>query len=540
MAERGNTSNHENTTKTMSSTEDILEQLVLPPKMFAVSLVGKGELLFVSALMILLWVGYVLCIGWAGASLAQFAVQHVSWVRGAQAGFLSTLWFVLPLLFGVPCLLLMIRVLFPHTEEDLQTQTLTRKQEPFLYDFVEKICSMLEVTLPVRIEVDNRLEVFVDLHTPEQTGARKELLIRFGLPLVAALDLRQMTGMLVHEVSRFRDRIGQTLSSFILSMYRWFLRAVFERDVWDERLQLASHMPVVGVLLFPLRLFTWLNRSLLWLLMVFAHMVSFSTLRRSLFQADRREVLWMGTESFIERLVRLRMLGYAAESAYHDLEQSWNDGQLGDDLSALIATELEQLSAEIKGQAKEEAEHAEGLFFEPFPSDSERISHARVLDEGGSFSVKGQASILFQDFASCSEEMTLTTYQELLGDEIQRSNLIPTASLLEKQRMVSQEAESLMRFFQGAFSILRMPVFPMLPERPTMDAEQAVPEFQELRRQIKKEAPETCEALEQYELSHSLKQNAVLMEYLQEAGLTHQVDALGRAFGDIQSPEEAM
>ena len=78
MAERGNTSNHENTTKTMSSTEDILEQLVLPPKMFAVSLVGKGELLFVSALMILLWVGYVLCIGWAGASLAQFAVQHVS------------------------------------------------------------------------------------------------------------------------------------------------------------------------------------------------------------------------------------------------------------------------------------------------------------------------------------------------------------------------------------------------------------------------------------------------------------------------------
>jgi hypothetical protein len=63
-----------------------------------------------------------------------------------------------------------------------------------------------------------------------------DLVLTIGMPLVAGMSLRQFAGVLAHEFGHFSQGAGMRLSFIIRSINLWFMRVVYERDDWDERL----------------------------------------------------------------------------------------------------------------------------------------------------------------------------------------------------------------------------------------------------------------------------------------------------------------
>src|SRR5690606_29383698 len=100
-----------------------------------------------------------------------------------------------------------------------------------------------------------------------------DLVLTLGLPLVAALDLRQLTGVLAHELGHFRQGLAMRLTYIIQRINGWFFRVVYERDGWDERLAAATHeqafQPVILIVLLA-QVCVWLSRQALKALMYVA------------------------------------------------------------------------------------------------------------------------------------------------------------------------------------------------------------------------------------------------------------------------------
>ena len=128
-----------------------------------------------------------------------------------------------------------------------------------------------------------------------------------GLPLVAGMSLRELTGVLSHEFGHFRQGSGMRMNQRIFSIQTWFARAVYERDEWDERLVRWSEDESWFALIAQFgRLGVWVSRQFLWVLMVLGNIISALFVRQMEHDADRYEVLISGSDVFEQTAMRLR------------------------------------------------------------------------------------------------------------------------------------------------------------------------------------------------------------------------------------------
>ena len=103
---------------------------------------------------------------------------------------------------------------------------------------------------------------------------------------------------------------------------------MYERDSWDDSLvnaaQEADHWAITLIVAIS-RLFVWMTRRVLWLLMLLGHGVSSFMLRQMEFDADRYEARVVGSDVFAETVERLGMLNVAASAAFSDLGAAWRE-----------------------------------------------------------------------------------------------------------------------------------------------------------------------------------------------------------------------
>ena len=132
---------------------------------------------------------------------------------------------------------------------------------------------------------------------------QKDLVLTIGLPLVAGMDLTMLTGVLAHEFGHFAQGTGMRLTYVIRSINGWFARVVYERDSWDQWLVDAQHTSehwAISIIVALARLFVWMTRRILWVLMVIGHGVSSFMLRQMEFDADRYEARVSGSDDVRE------------------------------------------------------------------------------------------------------------------------------------------------------------------------------------------------------------------------------------------------
>ena len=217
---------------------------------------------------------------------------HVIHNRGlAGSGIFASLLYFSVVPIGGIIVFFLIKPVFAEASRRQHAHRLDRRDQRFLFAYIETLCRTLKAPAPAHIEVDVLINASAGLHLDMVTRTRHGAVLTIGLPLVSGMSLRELTGVLSHEFGHFRQGSGMRMNQRIHSIQTWSARAVYERDEWDERLVEWSEDESWFALIAQLgRLGVWLSRQFLWVLMVLGNIISALFVRQMEHDADRYEV----------------------------------------------------------------------------------------------------------------------------------------------------------------------------------------------------------------------------------------------------------
>lgn len=448
--------------------------------------------LLVSIVMVLLpliYVGIIGLVAWgvyfyAVNSVGMFsAVDSSSSTRNRGRGMIVlVLLYVAPIVIGIILVLFMLKPLFSRPSESSAWRSLKREKEPLLFRFVDHLCDIVGAPRPVQINLDVQVNASAGFRRGWLSMLSSDLVLTIGMPLVAGLSLRQFAGVLAHEFGHFSQGAGMRLSFIIRSINMWFLRVVYERDEWDDRLEHLSESLDLRIswILYLARFFVWFTRKILWALMMVGHLVSGFLMRQMEFDADRYEARLAGSQCFATTSKRLTLLGVANQGALADLGQFYAEGRLVDNLPALININLNKLPSQVVQKVKEAVKEEKTGWFDTHPATHERIASAKNEETEGVFRLKAPASVLFSNFSREAKFVTRDFYVSIFGTNIKREDLHSVDDLLIRQEEEQKSHQAVQRYYQG----------PIYANRPLLISEAAV--------QIPEDANRCAQELKKY------------------------------------------
>ncbi len=418
-----------------------------------VSVLYRMGLLIVTVAMVLLpvvYVGFIVLLGWG---LWYHVSENITIFEGSGGTRIRFFVYVTPIVVGAIAILFMIKPLFAPRGRHANPVAVDRHDHPVLFTFVEHLCRAVGAPVPKRIDVDTNVNASASFRGGFGSLVSNDLVLTIGLPLVAGLNLRQLTGVLAHEFGHFAQKSGMGLTYLIRRVNGWFARVVYERDGWDEKLEQWSRQSDarIAIILHLARFMVWLSRRVLWVLMVIGHFVSCFMLRQMEYDADRYEARVAGSDTFAETAKRLPMLALAHQGAHQDLAQSWQENRLADNLPLLVTANYDQLRRQPEAVTKisQAVLQRKTGFFDTHPAERDRIASAGREKAPGIFRLEQPASVLFGDFGTLSSTVTLDYYRQMIGEVVSQKNLVPTAGLVKEQMALSEGDDTLFRYFRG-------------------------------------------------------------------------------------------
>jgi Zn-dependent protease with chaperone function len=413
--------------------------------------------------------------------------------------------YVGPLLVGTIFLFFLLKPFFARRTEDESRYSLNHADAPLLFRLIGKICTLTGAPLPSRVDVNCAVNASASFRTGIQSLFGHDLVLTIGLPLVAGLNMCEFAGVLAHELGHFRQGAGMRLTYLIRGVNLWFSRVVYERDVWDLRLENLArsddwrYVPVVQCV----RACIWITRRILWLFMHLSHAISCFMLREMERNADRWERYLAGWDAFESTVRSLHLLHVASQLAQLDLRETWKTKRLPNHLPAYILHKQQAFDAEFLQSLDAARASRKTRWFDTHPSSADRVAAAHAGGEPGIFRWTSPASELFHDFDALSRSATRFFYERELELQLGEQSLVEHEQTVRELAQADEADEAMKRFFGNAFTTLR-PVLIMTHEtqpghcdsrhilvesRARMNdslgyAEQLIEEFSKLDRQI--------------------------------------------------------
>ncbi len=440
-------SSHRTERKVLEALEGRIEAVRRPPLYSVATFV-------VAVAMVMLPLFYLALIGLVSYGIYHHALENAS-ILTSGALKLKLMVYLGPLVSGIVVVIFMIKPLFARSPQGPAVYSVDPRREPLLYNYVERLSRLVGAPLPRRIDLDCEVNASASFRRGYLSMFGNDLVLTIGLPLVADLDLRRLSGVLAHELGHFAQRGGMRLTYVIRSINHWFARVVFERDEWDQSLKALSddtHPWMVQAVAYLSQGCVWLTRRLLWTLMMMGNAISCLLLRQMEFDADRYEVRVAGSEVFESTVLKLQGLGLAAQRAQHDLGGFWSESRLPDDFPKLIRENYRTFSKDALGRIRTGVLERRTGWWDTHPADKERIESARQEGTPGISHPEVPSSVLFSDFGLLSKEVSRHYYRNLLGLAAEEKKLVPTADLLRIQAQDRARDLALDRYFQGRLS----------------------------------------------------------------------------------------
>lgn len=453
---------------TTLSAEMLASAFTRPIPARRISIFYQAGLLLVAVAMILLPLIYLGIIGLAGWGVYSHAVENKEILQmgsGGRGRLGAFLLYVAPIVVGVILIAFMVKPLFARRARYIRSHALKREEEPLLFAFVEHLCKAVRAPMPRTIEVDVQVNASAGFQGGMFSLLSNRLTLTIGLPLVAGLSLRQLAGVLGHEFGHFSQGAGMRISYLIRRINAWFARVVHERDAWDEMLvRGARELDIrIGIVFHVARLLVWLTRKILWVLMILGHAISSFLLRQMEYDADRCEALLVGDKTFEETMRRIVTLSVVYQSVMGDLEASWRERRLGDDVGTLVAEKVHELPDKARQQIQDYIEKSRTRLFGSHPGEAARIARVRKLKADGVFHLDAPAVAVFCNYAATARIASLIFYHEVLGSGVRPEHLAATADLQAHRRQTEEESRTFHRYYQGVFA----PLVPlMVPDQP--------------------------------------------------------------------------
>ncbi|MGD9636534.1 MAG: M48 family metallopeptidase [Pirellulales bacterium] len=389
-------------------------------------------ILLAAVVMVGLIVVYLALIGLVAYGTYYHAVNDTALAGMGGTGrgrLLMVLVYVAPIFAGTVLVFFMIKPLLARPAQRERSRSLTRESEPLLFAFVDRVCETVGAPRPKRIDVDCQVNASASFRRGLWSMFGKDLVLTIGLPLMGGLTVEEFGGVLAHEFGHFTQGVGMRLTYLVQRISTWFLRVVYQRDVWDEHLAvLAGELDIrIGWVVMLAQLGVWIGRSILWVLMHIGFLVSGILLRQMEFDADRCEANFAGSAALVRTMRKLQILNAASQLAQVQAGEHLDEKRLVEDFPGLIQLNARTIPAETVAAIDAEIAKSRTGWFDTHPSDRERIAAAEKLARQGIFHLDRPAHQLMHDFPLQSKATTWDLYLVLFGPKVPRSALVPVA-----------------------------------------------------------------------------------------------------------------
>ena len=377
--------------------------------------------MFFLQLAYLLAVALIATIGWFGTRALWGAVPPNLLTATLLVGF--------PAASAIAVLFLLKPVLTrpPRRPKPLE---ILPESEPLLFEFVQRICTILDAPEPSRILVD--LQVNASASIPGFLGLlRGRYDLTIGLPLAGCLALPEFAGVVAHEIGHFSQRAGLRSYFLIEGIQRWFQRVVEERDrfdAWLDRLCTKRDIRVKAVAHFA-GMMVAASRKYLLFLMRIGRRISSDFSRHMEFDADRREAAVVGAEAFANTFRRLEDLNAATTVAWLWVSEGQNSGLFSDDYVELVRAGENAVADGVVSVRKKLREKSR---FDTHPSDEERIAAVRAFNPLVRLELEGKAERLFQNLGAVCRQATLDAYDRIFGQSPRGRSMIPARDAMAR------------------------------------------------------------------------------------------------------------
>lgn len=447
------------------------------------------------------------------AFLAWLLIWHVfQAIVSLQYGPYFIFHIPMALLGGLLLLFLIKPVFFRQRESQDGVLTLKPDDEPLLFAFVEKLCAATGSRPPALIEIDCEPNAGARLHRRGRTGAiggalGGQLVLRIGLPLVAAMPVKLFAGVLAHEFGHFNQRSGMTGSYLIRRLVAFFAKIVFQRDRLDEKLaRMRASRSHAGRFIFWAA--AWVveaARGVLWLMLIGGEMLTCGVLRRMEYDADRVEAHISGTREFVRTSKLILFLSIAARRARYDLADAWQQRRLADDLPRFIVAHARQL-AEHREDILKLLDKEKTGWFDTHPCHTDRVRSVEATSAAGLVQCDIASKHLFTDFDALCRRATVTFYRTVVGESLDQGKLVPTSELVDQRIGERQSFDALRRFYRNGAAATR----PLLPGAEAIHpareggVEKLIEQLSAVRQEMVHLAINASAAAEQFETSNTM------------------------------------
>ncbi len=409
------------------------------------------------AALILATICFAIMAAWAGAYGMSTAAIH----SGRARGFGYLLFVLGPLFVGFCVVVALLKpLLIPAAADELEGELeLSPKTEPFLFEFVARLCKSLKAPMPAVIAVNSDVNASASFIRGPLDGRMK---LTLGLPLILGMDVQQVAGILAHEFGHFSQRGGMFMTTLIWNINQWFYRAAFERDQWDQWLAESSKSldSWLAIILLLARGFVWLVRIVPILLLLLCKVFCAGLMQEMEFDADRYEARVAGSHKFAKTVRRIQKLAFGQAGSIEDLGRFHAEGRLPDNLCQLAVANVDLLPPEIIRNIEEQIRTGETGRFDTHPADRERIANAERENAPGTLRLECPAEILFRDATALGRHLTFKIYLNIFGKEFDPKKVLATGGLVQQLVVENEDRKASENFLLCQFQMHRSFILP--------------------------------------------------------------------------------
>ncbi|PQO40252.1 hypothetical protein C5Y96_01375 [Blastopirellula marina] len=442
-----------------SNVQQLLDSLEreLPPVQW--SPLYRVSVWFSAACLILLTLIYfaiILVVGWVAF---DYFLSHLR-LLGSGVSVWVVLLYSLPPLFLLALLALVIKPFFRISPSREEPVVVTRKDEPLLFEFVQRICNSVGTRMIDEVHFTVGAEAAVYNSGPMGGLFPEKRILILGLPLIASCDIASLAGIIAHEMGHFALEKNIKLRTIIGIVNGMFYRAMYEPDKFDIWLAINTQEgQSLRLLLLPIKKALSLGRWILWVFFVTAEASSCLISRKDEFDCDQYMARLVGSDIACRSLQRVHLLGMAASATNDDLTNSWQEKRLPDDLPRFILSRVGRWNARQQEISLKLISSNATRWFDTHPSLPARINALQKLELPTMPISQDPAGHLLRDFDRRCTEMTVRHYKEVLESDFDPSSLVST-EVLNAEYTAEEKAQKALRRYMQAESIIVKPIFP--------------------------------------------------------------------------------
>lgn len=373
--------------------------------------------------------------------LIWFTTSGIPKIVRNRLEFGMTIYVVSILLAGLVLLGVLLAPIFRNRGKRPAPFVADRKRYPRLYEMVFCICRAMGAPYPAEIHLDCKANASAHL----VSILDDKLVLTLGLPLLAGMDVRQLAGVIAHELAHFRQSESMRLASIVQRVQNWFSEVSGNQFGWDLAFAAALTPSAMNLMAVVIQV----TRPLFFALMYAGAVISSGLSRQMELDADRYMAKLIGSEAAAGAMERLPLLAACETKAISAWQETWMERRkLYDNMPGLVASGLDDLSQEAAREILEQTTHRKSDLFDTHPAMLQRVSKLRAEKAEGIFSYTGPARQLVDGFDGLCREVTIWEYKTN-GFRFTEDNLYSDREAARARQRLAEELSTIDSFFQG-------------------------------------------------------------------------------------------